>query len=170
MKDRTILNTAFDIINLNGLENFSMRKLACELQCQPASIYHHYANKNDILNSLYVSLYQDYFADFFSVSNIRESLKLACKKVQTDRETFLFLKKYRKAAFLTEESLEIIKQCQMHHHECFERNLELKSQTITNYLIAMGPVSEIAVMNLELDDDDIELLVSKIMLGLEGGL
>lgn len=161
--------TSLKLINSNGLENFSMRKLASELDCQPASIYHHYANKNEILNSLYVTLHETFFSDLFSIADLHTSLVLTCKKVQTEREAFLFLKQYRKASFLTDESKEKIGKCQFKYHSEFETALASKKKNKIDYLIAMGPISEIVAQNLELSDDEIELLVTKIMLALKGG-
>jgi len=47
-----ILDAARDAFLSNGVENFSMRKLAASIGCSPGTIYLHFENKSDILRSL----------------------------------------------------------------------------------------------------------------------
>ena len=44
--------TAFEVIEREGLENFSTRKLAEELGCQAMSIYHHFPSKAHLMDAL----------------------------------------------------------------------------------------------------------------------
>lgn len=169
MTEQEIIFKSFKLINENGLENFSMRKLANELGCQPASIYHYYKNKNEILNSLYVTLYENYFLELFDLNDLREVLMMACKKVQVDRDVFLFLKKHRFATFLTDESRAKVSHCHIKYRSGFNSTLSKDKNSRIDYLIAMGPISEIATLNLELSQDEMELLVDKILCGLKGG-
>lgn len=47
-----ISDAALAMIEINGLEAFSLRKLASHLGCEAMSLYHHFASKSDILNAL----------------------------------------------------------------------------------------------------------------------
>ena len=47
-----ILTAAFKVIEQEGLEGFSMRKLAAELGCEAMSIYHHFPSKAHLMDAL----------------------------------------------------------------------------------------------------------------------
>lgn len=42
--------TALAMIDRDGLDGFNIRKLAHELGVNPSSLYHHFHDKNEILN------------------------------------------------------------------------------------------------------------------------
>jgi TetR/AcrR family tetracycline transcriptional repressor len=44
--------TALKVIDRDGLEGFNLRRLAQELGVNPSSLYHHFADKNEILNGV----------------------------------------------------------------------------------------------------------------------
>jgi len=46
-----IIEQALTLIEEHGLEKFSLRKLAAGLQCEAMSLYHHFENKDAILNA-----------------------------------------------------------------------------------------------------------------------
>src|SRR2546425_13303969 len=46
---RKTLEVALEIIDGEGLDAFSIRRLATELDINGASLYHHFANKDEIL-------------------------------------------------------------------------------------------------------------------------
>ena len=47
-----IIQTALRMIEENGLEGFSLRKLAHKLNCEAMSIYYHMKNKEQILDQI----------------------------------------------------------------------------------------------------------------------
>ncbi|GAA3469667.1 hypothetical protein GCM10018965_042200 [Nonomuraea roseola] len=47
-----ILGTALRLIDAGGVESLSMRKLAAELDVNPMSLYHHVANKTELIKTL----------------------------------------------------------------------------------------------------------------------
>ncbi|MEV4160942.1 TetR/AcrR family transcriptional regulator [Nonomuraea dietziae] len=47
-----ILGTALRLIDAGGVESLSMRKLAAELDVNPMSLYHHVANKTELIRTL----------------------------------------------------------------------------------------------------------------------
>ena len=44
-----VVTAAIDLLDVWGLEFFSMRRLAAELGVQPSALYHHVANKQELL-------------------------------------------------------------------------------------------------------------------------
>ena len=50
-RDR-VLRAAIDLADAGGIESLSMRRLAAELGVEAMSLYHHVANKNDILSGI----------------------------------------------------------------------------------------------------------------------
>ncbi|MEE8335843.1 MAG: TetR/AcrR family transcriptional regulator [Candidatus Neomarinimicrobiota bacterium] len=56
---QTILQHASTIIQKHGIRQFSMRKLALELECSPATIYLYFNNKEEILNQLVESAFEE---------------------------------------------------------------------------------------------------------------
>lgn len=49
---RRIVDFAFDLIESEGLEQFSMRKLASALRCEAMSIYHYFPSKAHLMDAL----------------------------------------------------------------------------------------------------------------------
>ncbi|GAA2647590.1 MULTISPECIES: TetR/AcrR family transcriptional regulator [Nonomuraea] len=47
-----ILGTALRLIDAGGVESLSMRKLAAELDVNPMSLYHHVANKTELIRTV----------------------------------------------------------------------------------------------------------------------
>ncbi len=50
IKPATAVATALEVIDRDGLDGFNIRRLAQELGVNPSSLYHHFHNKNEILN------------------------------------------------------------------------------------------------------------------------
>ena len=50
IKPAEAVATALEVIDRDGLDGFNIRKLAMELGVNPSSLYHHFHDKNDILN------------------------------------------------------------------------------------------------------------------------
>ena len=47
-----VLRAAMDLADGSGIESLSMRRLAAELGVEAMSLYHHVANKSDILSGI----------------------------------------------------------------------------------------------------------------------
>ena len=50
IKPAEAVATALEVIDRDGLDGFNIRKLAHELGVNPSSLYHHFHDKNEILN------------------------------------------------------------------------------------------------------------------------
>ncbi|BCP14176.1 TetR/AcrR family transcriptional regulator [Mycobacterium paraintracellulare] len=53
IKPAEAVATALEVIDRDGLDGFNIRKLAQELGVNPSSLYHHFHDKNEILNRVY---------------------------------------------------------------------------------------------------------------------
>ncbi|WP_460275762.1 TetR/AcrR family transcriptional regulator [Celeribacter sp. ULVN23_4] len=67
LEKKAIVAAALKLIDVEGIENFSMRKLAKELNVYPTAIYWHLPNRNavigEVISSVLVDLVPDNFAD-----------------------------------------------------------------------------------------------------------
>ncbi|MDR3214652.1 MAG: TetR/AcrR family transcriptional regulator [Bacilli bacterium] len=105
-KNDKIFKSSFKLINDYGLENFSMRKLANELGCQPAAIYYYYHSKDDLLNDLYISIYNKYFlVKDQEFNSLEEHLYDLYERVLKHRDEYIFLIHNFKASFLYSDSI-----------------------------------------------------------------
>jgi len=81
---QTILKDASTIIQVHGIQQFSMRKLATKLDCSPSTLYLYFKNKDAILNQL--------------VETAFEELSLRLKAVELKEGQYLsYLKKLLRA-------------------------------------------------------------------------
>lgn len=108
-----ILNSSLAYISKNGLENFSMRKLANSLQCQPASIYYYYESKEEILNDLYLKIRNDFINSFEIIMEPQLSkhdfIRFIIENALEHREEYIFLNNYVKSSFMNRENIRLAK-------------------------------------------------------------
>ncbi len=105
MKKNEILTIALRISNDEGIENLSMRKLAAEVGCTPSTLYHHFKDKNELLNDLI--LYVDNCLEkIFSNYDISlEELIKNMMKYDTEKNSYhKFMGIHHDASFLSEET------------------------------------------------------------------
>ena len=55
-----VLRAAIDLADAGGIESLSMRRLAQELGVEAMSLYHHVANKSDILSGIADMVVEEY--------------------------------------------------------------------------------------------------------------
>ena len=63
-----ILKNALDMFAKSGYDSVSIRDIACKVDIKESSIYYHFKNKQDILDSLVVR-YEDYIKEFVKFTN-----------------------------------------------------------------------------------------------------
>lgn len=169
MDKKKILKASYKLIMKIGLENFSMRKLASELNCQPASIYYYYETKNDILNDLYLTIF---FKNFDIIGNEYNSLEDflldLCTRVQKNRSKYLFFIRHMHSHFLAKETKQIIKSYHEYSHSLVS-DFVGKKVTCSDFVIINGTIIELAFMSQgKFDENELKLLVSKIALAIKG--
>ena len=59
IKPAEAVATALEVIDRDGLDGFNIRKLAQELGVNPSSLYHHFHDKNEILNRVCVLVLEE---------------------------------------------------------------------------------------------------------------
>jgi TetR/AcrR family tetracycline transcriptional repressor len=72
MQKTQIVQTALDILDRDGLEGVTLRRLAGELNVKAASIYWHIANKEALLDEMANAILEQHFAAFDLQSDQRD--------------------------------------------------------------------------------------------------
>ena len=78
MKKNAILNSALELISERGVHNTPMSKVAKNANVAVGTIYHHFENKNEILNELYLQIKKEF----------GECTRKALDKSETPKEAF----------------------------------------------------------------------------------
>ncbi len=167
MKQNEILKIALDISVEEGIENLSMRKLASEVGCTPSTIYHHFKDKNDLLNELilYVDkiLDEKYFRDDLTIED------MIAMSINADQERIKYQKfmgHYARASFVTEETRAILQNRIERHKALWKKFREdgivredLDKKAIYMVMVGMSR----AVANDERVDDETRKQISEII-------
>lgn len=172
MNKKMILITSFKVIKKTGLEGFTMRELARALNCRPASIYHYYETKNEILNDLYMHIYHMFF-DGLNIDDydLETYLIKLCTKVQQHQEKYLFLIKHNHSKFLSKENIESIRTSKRIDVQKMRDYLNKDDIGVIDYLLMRGPINELAFLeHTKLNEQQIKELVRKMMLYVKGGI
>lgn len=171
MNKKLILKTSFQVIQKTGLEGFTMRELARALNCQPASIYHYYANKNDILNDLYMKIYNSFFSDLIiEEGKLEEYLFEFCSRVQLHRKKYLFVIKHAHAKFLYKENIQEIRESKKRDLVVMKKILDVEDLDVVDYLLIKGPINELAFLeDSKLSELQLHKMVSRMINSAKGG-
>lgn len=160
---KQILDKSLYLINKNGLEDFSMRKLANELGIQTSTIYYYYKNKSELLCELYINTASLFFDDDnFDHDNPEEDIYYKAKLIQENKDKFIFLIKYRKAIFLDEESKSKFKE--RFKDILINNKKDQKKYTKIDHILMMGPLVMLAISEDEqkLNDKELKELAFRI--------
>ena len=170
MDKKKILKASYKLIKKIGLENFSMRKLASELNCQPASIYYYYETKNDILNDLYLSLYLKYFdIRDNKYDSLEDYLFDLCIRVQKHHKEYLFFIRHMHSHFLSKETKKIINSYHEYSRDLVSSFVAGKMVSCPDFVIINGTIIELAFMNQsKFSEEEIKVLVNKIAIAIKG--
>jgi AcrR family transcriptional regulator len=74
-----IFDSASKLIIENGYENFSIRKLAKEIEYSPAVIYNYFKDKDDIIKAITIDNYNIIFEEFLCIDFDNMTSKTALK-------------------------------------------------------------------------------------------
>ncbi|WP_423364495.1 TetR/AcrR family transcriptional regulator [Mycoplasma sp. P36-A1] len=162
-----ILLESLNVIKENGLENFSMRKLAEVLKIKPASIYHYFKSKEEILNAIYihgVDLLIE--SENMDAKDFEEYFLIHIKNLLENKIWFRFVFRYREAAFLTDETKVMAKKYQKVQQETFNKMLEEKSyfkKTEENRFIIEGTILQLMYANRKISDKQLKIVIRKLL-------
>lgn len=172
MKKKEIMEISLDMIVDKGLENFSMRKLADEMNCKASSLYHYFKTKDEILNELFICSFLIINSDFCVEGiypNFEEMLYNYYSISQKYRNEYIFIKNNFYAQFLNEEAKQLVIDFHLRTKLYFEKNYKNNQYHVTNYLISAGPLNELVNnKDIHLNEDDLRLLVRKIIYAIKG--
>lgn len=168
-----ILEKSFMIIDQEGLDQFSMRKLAEILEIKPASIYHYYKNKNDILSELFLRIFNKFLvSEKKSYDSVEDYLYDHCKLVQNNRREYIFLLKYRKAGFLSKEIIAGMKAAKEKNFARLKEEFVDVEFSLVLHLLINGPITELAFYeknnkkNYKLSDEELKELVKRMSIAI----
>lgn len=159
---KQILDSSLYLINKNGLEDFSMRKLAKQLNIQSSTIYYYYKNKSELLYELYINTASLFFEDCSLFNqDMEEDIYNKAKLIQEHKEEFIFLLKYQKAMFLDEEFKKKFKE---RFKNNFVKDKQKNKFNKITHILMMGPLVMLAISDDEekLSDSELRLLAHRI--------
>ncbi len=106
-----IIDKAFKVIVQNGLEGFSIAKLAKELDCTKSSIYNYFNSKDDLLNQIFVTKTK-LLKEGIDINEDDPDViirKYAHNCIE-NRDVFTFFHKYAHSNFVNKETMNEIKK------------------------------------------------------------
>ncbi len=111
MKKNEILKVALKISNEDGIENLSMRKLASEVGCTPSTLYHHFKDKNELLNELILYVDDCMDKNFTNHDISLEELVRNMMEYNSERNSYhKFLGMHHNASFLSDVTKSHLKE------------------------------------------------------------
>lgn len=114
MDKNLIINVAFDLIIENGLEGFSIAKLANELDCTKSSIYNYFKSKDDLLNQIFIEKTKLLASNMDLESDPEVVIRQYAHNCINNRDVFTFFHKYSHSKFVNKETMcEVKKDMQM---------------------------------------------------------
>lgn len=98
---KDIMNTAFTMLQEDGIEEVTARKLAARVQCSTQPIFRHYKNMEELLEELFVMActYYEEFYEEFPRKSVMPFVNLGIAYIQFAKEN----KNIFKLLFLSEE-------------------------------------------------------------------
>lgn len=100
-----VINTAANLIKINGFENTSMRDIASEMKIEASSLYNHISGKDDILHRICFEMAEEFHNAMQEVNDIyfnaEQKLHLAVKNhiqllTQESSKAYVFVHEWRK--------------------------------------------------------------------------
>lgn len=160
-----ILNAALELFSTQGFEATSVSQIADEVGIRKASIYSHFASKQEILENLMREVMKQYeWHSIFSETNRRNSLFLTDEKnIDVDSVAQMIIGQIR---YILDEP-QIYKIRKMLTIEQFRNPVLAKVQTKQNYTNVMkffSDIIEILVQQKKLSDDDTEIMAAQLCL------
>lgn len=104
MDKNLIINVAFNLITDNGLEGFSIAKLANELDCTKSSIYNYFKSKDDLLNQIFIEKTKLLALGISSDDDPEVVIRTYAHNCVNNRDVFSFFHKYAHSNFISKET------------------------------------------------------------------
>ncbi len=171
--DKTlIINVAFKLIIDNGLEGFSIAKLANELECTKSSIYNYFKSKDDLLNQIFIEKTSLLAMNISPEDDPEEVIRTYAHNCINNRDVFSFFHKYAHSNFINKETMcEIRREMEMTKNVVSDLVGRYASNSNTNPVIVealiFGPIHGL-VFRIQSEknmvtDQDVDVLVDFIL-------
>ncbi len=167
-----IIEASFEIISNEGLDGFSLSKLASKLGCTKSSLYNHFKNKDEILNNLFLEYHQRMFSSFKEIENPIEAYEHYVRYCLSNMGTFRFFYSYsRHIKFDDETKLSFHKDKKLLEDLIMKvakiQDCEYDNFTIISGLL-LGPIFSVVMRNNHgeaepLTEVEIDLLISSML-------
>lgn len=171
--DKTlIINVAFNLIIENGLEGFSIAKLANELDCTKSSIYNYFKSKDDLLNQIFIEKTKLLAMGVNSDDDPEIVIRTYAHNCVNNRDVFSFFHKYAHSNFINKETMtEIRREMQMTKDVVRELVGKYASNSNTNPIIIealiFGPIHGLVFRTQNeknlVSTEDVDMLVDFIL-------
>ncbi len=171
MDKNMIIEAAFNLIVTNGLEEFSIAKLANELSCTKSSIYNYFKSKEELLNSVFMKKTLVLTEGIDLDSHPEDLIRQYAHNCVDNPKVFVFFHKYARSNFLNKEAM-----CQVNQEIDLARTVVKKyvgkyaEQSKVNpeiyEALIFGPIHGLMLRgNLasSFTSDDIDVLVDHIL-------
>lgn len=171
MSKEDIIKKSMKLINKVGLENFSVRKLAKKMDCQPSSLYYHFESKEDLLNEIYMYIHERYLNNILEhPDSLEDMLYKSFKHVVNNPDELIFSRKNRMAKFLTKENIQKLEHDREVKLDYLKDYFNQASDPLTTYIIISGISFELALSSkkMKIDDERIKKLVKQVALAIKG--
>lgn len=171
--DKTlIINVAFNLIIDNGLEGFSIAKLANELECTKSSIYNYFKSKDDLLNQIFIEKTKLLAFDIKAEDDPEKVIRQYAHNCINNREVFTFFHKYSHSNFVNKETMcEIKKEMKMAMNVSKKLIADIAHEDVNPIIIeslVFGPIHGLVMRmrnqeDIEISEKDIDDLVDFIL-------
>ncbi len=172
MDKELIIDKAFNVIIENGLEGFSIAKLANELECTKSSIYNYFKSKDDLLNQIFVTKTRALGAGINTEDDADVIIRTYAHNCIENKEVFKFFHKYSRSKFVNEDTMcEIKKEMKMTKLVVQEMVDKYASASDSNPAIVealiFGPIHGLVMrtngQNISITPEDVDSLVDFIL-------
>ncbi len=172
MDKNKIIDVAFKLIIKVGLEEFSIGKLAAELNCTKSSIYNYFTNKDDLLNQIFITKIKVLTQNLNYDDDPEYLIRKYAHNCIENKDVFTFFHKHAHARFTNENTIKVLEGEMKNIHSIVMKLLEKNTLTtkikpaIIQSLI-FGPIHGLImcskVYKIETTEEDVDLLVDLIL-------
>lgn len=173
MDKELIINVAFDLIIENGLEEFSIAKLANKLNCTKSSIYNYFKSKDELLNQIFIEKTKLLTCNMNLDDSPEKLIRQYAHNCIKNRDVFIFFHKYSHSNFVDHETMcEVKKEVSMAIEISNKLIIDGVNDDVNPLVIeamVFGPIHGIVMRsskcnNFNVSDKDIDDLVDFILM------
>ncbi len=172
MDKQLIINISFKLIIENGLEGFSIAKLANELNCTKSSVYNYFESKDQLLNEILINKVQKLSESINDKEEPEVLLRKYAHSCVDNMEIFTFLHKYSRASFISGKTMEEMrvefKKTSMIVNKFIEKySFDGEVSNIVIEALIFGPIHGLIMCsrgtNQKITSDDVDKLIDLIL-------